>query len=159
MECVCSAYRCAQLLYTTQHRTVLIIFPSYPPENHHSSDDIYREDGEKQYAYMLIADNQLIHKLCLSVGWLEFNVPFQHIYDYIRDKNYDFLSNINVRRKNVSDNVYVSFSCTLKFKFLYFILILSSSSYNLQSLFRSHPVQCTQPNRVHQNNLATAVIM
>ena len=33
-------YYCAQL-YTTQHRTVLIIFPSYPPDNHYSPDDVY----------------------------------------------------------------------------------------------------------------------
>jgi len=32
---------CAQLSYTTQHRTVLIIFPPRHPDNHHSSDNVY----------------------------------------------------------------------------------------------------------------------
>jgi len=37
---VCT-HHCAQLSYTTRHRTVPIIFASYPPDNHHSSDDVY----------------------------------------------------------------------------------------------------------------------
>jgi len=42
------AYHCVQLTYTTQHRTVLII-PSYPPDNHHSADNVYwrGRDSEK----------------------------------------------------------------------------------------------------------------
>jgi len=27
--------------YATQHRTVLVMFPSYSSDNHHSSDDVY----------------------------------------------------------------------------------------------------------------------
>jgi len=34
-------YHCVQLLYTTQHRKVLIIFPYCPPDNHHCSDAVY----------------------------------------------------------------------------------------------------------------------
>jgi len=34
-------YNGCTVVYTTQHRTVLIIFASYTPENHHSSDDVY----------------------------------------------------------------------------------------------------------------------
>ena len=41
------AYDCAQLQYTIQHRTVLIISPLslLPPDKHHSSDVIYRKRG------------------------------------------------------------------------------------------------------------------
>ena len=40
------AYHCAQLLYTIQHITVLIIFSSKSPNSHHSSDAVYwRGDG------------------------------------------------------------------------------------------------------------------
>jgi len=32
--------------YTIQHRTVFDILPSYPPDNHHSSDIVYRGGEE-----------------------------------------------------------------------------------------------------------------
>jgi len=38
------AYDCAQLQYTIQHRTVLIISP-LPSDKHHSSDVVYRRRG------------------------------------------------------------------------------------------------------------------
>jgi len=38
------AYDCAQLQYTIQHRTVLIISP-LAPDKHHSSDVVYRRRG------------------------------------------------------------------------------------------------------------------
>jgi len=35
------------LLHTILHRTDLIVFPPYPPDDHHCSDDVYlREGGE-----------------------------------------------------------------------------------------------------------------
>ena len=40
-----SAYDCAQLQYTIQHRTVLIISPLLPPDKHHSSDAVYWRGG------------------------------------------------------------------------------------------------------------------
>ena len=40
---MCALY-CAQLLYTILHRTDLN-FPPYPPDNHHSSDDVYVREG------------------------------------------------------------------------------------------------------------------
>jgi len=43
-SCVCE-FHCAQLLHTILHRIVLIIFPSYPPDNHHCSDDVYLREG------------------------------------------------------------------------------------------------------------------
>jgi len=49
------AYHCAQLSYTTQYRTVLIIFPSYPPDNHNGSDDVYWSQGSQvHYTYQLL---------------------------------------------------------------------------------------------------------
>jgi len=50
------ALHCAQLLHTILHRTDLIISPSYPPDNHHCSDDVcLREGGEfltnQQFTY------------------------------------------------------------------------------------------------------------
>jgi len=36
---VCASHR-AQPWYTTQHKAVLIIFPSYPPDKHQSSDAV-----------------------------------------------------------------------------------------------------------------------
>jgi len=38
----------------TQHRTVLIIFPSYPPDGHHSSGDVYWRGGGffREYYYV-----------------------------------------------------------------------------------------------------------
>jgi len=38
-------YHCVQLLYTTQHTTALIMFASYPPDNHHCSDNVYCREG------------------------------------------------------------------------------------------------------------------
>jgi len=42
------AYDCAQLQYTIQHRTVLIILPA---DKHHSSDVVYRRGGTKNDSY------------------------------------------------------------------------------------------------------------
>jgi len=42
------AYHCAPTSCTTQHRTVLIIFPLLLKFNHHGSDDVYRTGGRKQ---------------------------------------------------------------------------------------------------------------
>ena len=39
------AYDCAQLQYTIQHRTVLIISPLTSPDKHHSSDAVYWRGG------------------------------------------------------------------------------------------------------------------
>jgi len=39
------AYHYVQLSHTTQHRTILIIFPC-PPDNHHSSGDIHWRGGQ-----------------------------------------------------------------------------------------------------------------
>jgi len=41
---VCASH-CAQLLHTILHRTDLIDFPPYPPDNHHYSDDVYLREG------------------------------------------------------------------------------------------------------------------
>ena len=51
--CVQCALHCAQLLCTILHRTDLIIFPpSYPPDNHRCSDDVYfREGGTFSHLY------------------------------------------------------------------------------------------------------------
>jgi len=43
---VCASH-CAQLLHTILHRTDLIVFTSYPPDNHHCSDDVYLREGGK----------------------------------------------------------------------------------------------------------------
>ena len=39
------ALHCAQLLHTILHRTDPIVFPPYPPDNHHCSDDVYLREG------------------------------------------------------------------------------------------------------------------
>ena len=33
------------MLHTILHRTDLIVFPPYPPDNHHMSDDVYLREG------------------------------------------------------------------------------------------------------------------
>ena len=43
-ECV---YNSVQMWYTIQHRTVLIILASYPPDNHHSSDSVSWREGAR----------------------------------------------------------------------------------------------------------------
>jgi len=48
--CVC-ALHCAQLLHTILHKTP-DNFPSYSPDNHHCSDDVYlRKGGVTNYNY------------------------------------------------------------------------------------------------------------
>ena len=42
-------YHCAQPLYITQHRTVQMCFPHYPPDNHYCSDAVYWREGEKEH--------------------------------------------------------------------------------------------------------------
>ena len=41
---VCASH-CAQLLHTILHKTGPDSFPSYPPDNHHCSDDVYLREG------------------------------------------------------------------------------------------------------------------
>jgi len=41
------ASHCAQLLHTILHR--IDNFPSYPPDNHHCSDDVYLREGESHH--------------------------------------------------------------------------------------------------------------
>jgi len=48
---VCASH-CAQLLHTILHRTDLIVFPPYPPDNHHCSDDVYLREGGSMYRNM-----------------------------------------------------------------------------------------------------------
>jgi len=42
------AHHCAEMSCTTLQRTLLIIFPSYPPENHHNLDNVYWREGDLQ---------------------------------------------------------------------------------------------------------------
>jgi len=58
------AYDCAQLQYTIQYRTVLIIFP-LPPDNHHSSDVVYR----RRMGPQSVTTSSIIY--CIAARWSE----------------------------------------------------------------------------------------
>jgi len=59
---------CAQLLHTILHRTDLIIFPCYPTDNHHCSDDVnLSEGGETQGHFVFWETFRKTIRLMLSV--------------------------------------------------------------------------------------------
>jgi len=60
--CVC-ALHCAQLLHNTAHNRA-DNFPSYSPDNHHCSDDVYlREGGDRKEETERIWPVKNLHKL------------------------------------------------------------------------------------------------
>jgi len=67
-------YHCAQLSYTTQHRTDSNNFSSYPPDNHHSWDmSNGGEDG-------LLGDESSTLELRLSTNWLFSILIFEETF-------------------------------------------------------------------------------
>ena len=82
--CVLCAHHCAQLSYTTQHRTVLIISPSYPPDNHHCSDDVYWRGGASSllwvFSWLPNEAKAFFGFLSLFVTQQERHLASEHLY-------------------------------------------------------------------------------
>jgi len=74
---VCT-YHCAQLSYTTQHRTVLIIFP-YPPDNHHCSGVVYGTRYKTKFLgmmHMISLEQMLLHDTAIRMWLTTASLPF-----------------------------------------------------------------------------------